>query len=83
MKQSKRNMMNSISKCNICDSEIDEDNGDVVGNFGVCPVSFCVWCLSSMTDMVIKLNGFDNIETLEEKILELKEDKDYELESCS
>lgn len=83
MKQLKRNMMNSISKCNICDSEIDKDNGDVVGSFGICSVSFCVWCLSSMTDMVIKLNGFDNIETLEEKILELKEDKDYELESCS
>ena len=83
MKQSKRNTKNLTSKCNICNSEIEEDNGDVIGNFGILPVSFCVWCLSSITDMVIQLNGFDNIETLEEKISELKEEKEYELESCS
>ena len=83
MKQLKRNMKNLTNKCNICDAEIEEDNGDIVGNFGILPISFCVWCLSSITDMVIQLNGFDNIETLEEKISELKEEKEYELESCS
>ena len=64
-------------KCNICDSKIEEDNGDIVGSFGISPVSFCVWCLSSMTDMVIQLNGFDDIDTLEERINELKEDQNY------
>ena len=61
-------------KCNICDSEIEEDNGDIVGQFGICPVAFCVWCVSSMTDMVIQLNGFDDVDTLKERIGELEED---------
>ena len=65
-------------KCNICDSPIEEDNGDIVGYFGISPVSFCVWCISSMTDMVIQMQGLDDIEMLEERINELKEDK-YEL----
>ena len=61
-------------KCNICDSPIEEDNGDIVGNFGICPVAFCVWCLSSMTDMVMQLNGFNDIRALEERIQDLKND---------
>ena len=61
-------------KCNICDSPIEEDNGDIIGNFGICPVAFCVWCLSSMTDMVIQLNSFNDIDMLEERIKELKEE---------
>ena len=61
--------------CNICDSEIDEDNGDIVGNFGISPVSFCVWCVSSMTDMVIQLNSFNDINTLQERINDLKEEQ--------
>ena len=61
-------------KCNICDSPIEEDNGDIIGNFGICPVAFCVWCLSSMTDMVIQLNGFNEVETLEERIQDIKND---------
>jgi hypothetical protein len=65
-------------KCNICDSTIEEDNGDIVGSFGISPVSFCVWCMSSMTDMVIQLNGFDDINTLEERINELREDIEYD-----
>ena len=60
--------------CNICDSEIEEDNGDVVGYFGISQVSFCVWCMSSMTDMVIQHQGFDDIETLKERIKDLEED---------
>ena len=62
-------------KCTICDSEIDTDNGDVVGYFGICNVAFCVWCLSSMTDMVIQLQGFNNIDTLKERIEYLKNNK--------
>ena len=63
-----------MQKCNICDSEIEEDNGDVIGYFGICPVAFCVWCMSSMTDMVIQCQGFDDIDTLQESISDLKED---------
>jgi hypothetical protein len=72
-------------KCNICDSLIEEDNGDIVGEFGICPVAFCVWCISSMTDMVVQLQGFDDIDTLEERIEILKEEqaeKDYNCEIC-
>ena len=61
-------------ECNICNSEIEEDNGDIVGNFGISPVAFCVWCVSSMTDMVIQLNGFNDIGILEERIRDLKDD---------
>ena len=61
-------------KCNICDSDIEEDNGDIVGQFGISPVSFCVWCVSSMTDMVIQLNGFDDIDMLQQRINDLKEE---------
>ena len=62
-----------MQKCNICDSEIEEDNGDVIGYFGISPVAFCVWCMSSMTDMVIQCQGFDDIDTLQERINDLKE----------
>ena len=61
-------------KCNICDAPIEEDNGDITGYFGICPVAFCVWCMSSMTDMVIQLNSFNDIDMLEERIRELKDD---------
>ena len=65
-----------MDKCNICDSEIDQDNGDIIGEFGICPVAFCVWCLSSMTDLVIQLQGFDDIDTLKERIGDLKNEKE-------
>ena len=64
-----------MQKCNICDSEIEEDNGDVIGYFGMCPVAFCVWCMSSMTDMVIQCQGFDDIDTLQERINDLKKER--------
>ncbi len=62
-----------MQKCNICDSEIEEDNGDVIGYFGICPIAFCVWCYSSMTDMVIQMNDFDDIDTLKERIKDLED----------
>ena len=65
-----------MDKCNICDSEIEQDNGDIIGEFGICPVAFCVWCLSSMTDLVIQLQGFDDIDTLKERIGDLKNEKE-------
>ncbi len=63
-----------MQKCNICDSEIEEDNGDVIGYFGISPVAFCVWCMSSITDMVIQCQGFDDIDTLQERINNLKQE---------
>ena len=60
-------------ECNICGSEIEE--GDIVGNFGICPVAFCVWGVSSMTDMIIQLQGYDDIDILQEKINELREEQ--------
>ena len=68
-----------MKKCNICDSDVDLDEGGTNGYFGISPVSFCVWCLSSLTDMVVQLQGFDNIEILEERLNELK----YERKSNS
>jgi len=62
-------------KCSICDSDIEEDNGDIVGYFGITPVAFCVWCFPPLTDMVIQLNSFDDIDTLEERIQMIKEDE--------
>ena len=66
--------MDLVDKCSICDSEIELDNGDIQGNFGICPVAFCVWCVSSLTDMMIQLNGFDDIDVLDERIKALTED---------
>tara|TARA_R100000234_G_C4862248_1_gene119703 strand:- start:318 stop:536 length:219 start_codon:yes stop_codon:yes gene_type:complete len=63
-----------VNECNICNSEIDEEAGDIVGYFGISPVSFCVWCYSSLTDMVIQMQGFDDIEILQERIDNIKED---------
>ena len=68
-------MMDTETKCSICSTDIDEENGDVVGNFGMLPTAFCVWCYSSVTDMVIQLSGFDDIAMLEERIKMLKDDE--------
>ena len=70
----------NILECNICCSEIDQDNGDIVGNFGITPVAFCVWCYTSIVDMVIQLNGFDDIERLEERLEDLKNEQKKEYE---
>ena len=61
--------------CTICDSEIELDNGDVEGRFGITPIAFCVWCLSSTHDMIVQLYGYGDIDTLEQIIIEIKEDK--------
>ena len=42
-----------ILTCSICDSEFDIDaEGGIAGSFGIAPVAFCVWCYSSIVDMV-------------------------------
>lgn len=63
-----------VNECNICSATIDEQVGDINGYFGILPISFCVWCISSITDMVIQMKGFDDIETLEERIQDLKDE---------
>jgi hypothetical protein len=40
--------------CSVCGSEYDEDAGGIQGYFGICPVTFCEWCYSSIVDMVSK-----------------------------
>ena len=39
-------------KCNVCSCEFVDDEGGVVGYFGILPVAFCPTCYSSMVDMV-------------------------------
>ena len=63
-----------VNECNICSATIDEQVGDINGYFGILPISFCVWCMSSMTDMVIQMNGFNDIDMLEERIQYLKDE---------
>jgi hypothetical protein len=64
-----------IDNCIICVSNIDRSNGDIIGYFGIEKVCFCIWCYSSIKDMVIKLNGFNDIDTLKQMIQELKEER--------
>jgi len=47
-------------KCNVCACEFTEDEGGVLGYFGILPVAFCPNCYSSMVDMVsqdLDING--------------------------
>ena len=64
----------TMDECNTCGSLIDEEQGDVRGYFGILPMAFCVWCLSSIKDMVIQMNRFDDIDTLQERIDDLKDE---------
>ena len=65
--------MKNELECSICDSPMDENEG-ILGEFGILPVQFCCWCYSSLTDMVIQMQGFDDIELLQERIDNIKED---------
>jgi|TARA_R110000782_G_scaffold108286_2_gene196753 hypothetical protein len=39
--------------CSICDSPMNlQEEGGIQGNFGICPVAFCIWCYASIVDMV-------------------------------
>jgi hypothetical protein len=44
-------------ECDLCGSE--DDGQHVHGAFGILPVSFCVWCMSSILDMARQLNPCD------------------------
>ena len=65
--------MTSTNNCSICDSKLEEENGDTFGYFGILPVGFCVWCMSSVTDMVFQMNDLNNKETLLQRIEDLEE----------
>ena len=45
--------------CSICDVEVDEKAGGITGMFGIAPVGFCEWCLSSILDMASQLLGLE------------------------
>ena len=48
-------------KCSICDSDFDMNSeGGTAGHFGIMPVAFCPWCLSSMFDMVAQMGGVED-----------------------
>ena len=43
-------------------------------SLGSLPCNLCIWCFSSLTEMVIELNGFNDIAMLEERIRSLKDE---------
>ena len=51
-------------KCSICDSDYDPDAGGIQGYFGIMPVTFCVWCYSSIMSMAEGENMSKQIELL-------------------
>ena len=44
--------LGSNHKCNVCACNFSNDEGGVLGYFGILPVAFCPTCYSSMVDMV-------------------------------
>ena len=46
-------------KCSVCSCEFTEDQGGILGFFGMLPVAFCPFCFSSMCDMVGQLSVDD------------------------
>ena len=50
-----------MNKCDVCDVDFSlEDEGGIEGSFGMLPVSFCPFCLSSMLDMSKQLLGIED-----------------------
>ena len=49
-------------ECSICGSEYDEEAGGIQGYFGICPVTFCEWCYSSLVSMVSQHLGMLEID---------------------
>ena len=49
-------------KCSVCSCEFTEDEGGLLGYFGMLPVAFCPFCFSSMCDMVGQLSMDEDLE---------------------
>jgi hypothetical protein len=49
-------------KCSVCSCEFTEDEGGLLGYFGMLPVAFCPFCFSSMCDMVSQLSTDEDLE---------------------
>jgi hypothetical protein len=48
-----------FSTCSVCDTDTDFDSGGIAGYWGIMPVAFCEWCLSSLLDMASQLLGVE------------------------
>lgn len=45
--------------CSVCSCDYTDDEGGILGYFGILPVAFCPFCFSSMCDMVEQMMGYD------------------------
>jgi hypothetical protein len=47
-------------ECSVCSCDfVPEEEGGIIGEFGILPVQFCPTCLCSMLDMADQLRGED------------------------
>lgn len=46
--------MKNVEVCSVCQCEFDpeEEEGGIIGDFGILPVAFCPTCYASMDDMI-------------------------------
>jgi hypothetical protein len=49
-------------KCSVCSCEFTEEEGGILGFFGMLPVAFCPFCFSSMCDMVDQLSTDEDLD---------------------
>jgi hypothetical protein len=48
-----------FAECSVCKTDTDFDRGGIAGYWGIMPVAFCEWCLSSLLDMASQLLGVE------------------------
>lgn len=48
-----------FTECSVCGTDTDFDSGGIAGYWGIMPVAFCEWCLSSLLDMASQLLGVE------------------------
>lgn len=50
----------TFDTCSVCGTDTDLDStGGIAGYWGIMPVAFCEWCLSSMLDMAGQILGVE------------------------
>jgi hypothetical protein len=54
-------------KCSVCSCDFTEDEGGVIGHFGMLPVAFCPTCFSCMIDMAEQYLDISETELTEEQ----------------